>query len=52
MVLEIAEKRREYGVLPITDEVISGQQQIADTFYKIKLIPKSINVSEIVWKGN
>ncbi|MFN6570279.1 sulfonate ABC transporter substrate-binding protein [Dendronalium sp. ChiSLP03b] len=51
-VLEIAEKRREYGVLPITDEVISGQQQIADTFYKIKLIPKSINVSEIVWKGN
>lgn len=51
-VVEIAEKRRKYGVLPITDEVISGQQQIADTFYKIKLTPKAIKVSEIVWKGN
>ncbi|MEH2259754.1 sulfonate ABC transporter substrate-binding protein [Nostoc sp.] len=51
-VLEVAEKRREYGVLPLTEEVIRAQQQIADTFYKIKLIPKSINISEIVWKGN
>ncbi|QSJ17367.1 sulfonate ABC transporter substrate-binding protein [Nostoc sp. UHCC 0702] len=51
-ILEVAEKRREYGVLPLTEEVIRGQQQIADTFYKIKLVPKSINVSEIVWKGN
>ncbi|MBW4687914.1 MAG: sulfonate ABC transporter substrate-binding protein [Komarekiella atlantica HA4396-MV6] len=51
-VLKVAEKRREYGVLPLTEEVIRGQQQIADTFYKIKLIPKSINISEIVWKGN
>lgn len=51
-VLEIAEKRREYGVLPLTEEVIRGQQEIADTFYKIKLIPKSINISEIVWKGD
>ncbi|MDZ8186976.1 MAG: sulfonate ABC transporter substrate-binding protein [Nostoc sp. ChiSLP02] len=50
-VLEVAEKRREYGVLPLTDEVIRAQQEIADTFYKIKLIPKSINISEIVWKG-
>ncbi len=51
-VLEVAEKRRDYGVLPLTEEVIRKQQEIADTFYKIKLIPKSINVSEIVWKGN
>lgn len=51
-VLEVAEKRREYGVLPLTEEIIRGQQQIADTFYKIKLIPKPINVSEIVWQGN
>ncbi|MBE9208761.1 sulfonate ABC transporter substrate-binding protein [Nostoc sp. LEGE 06077] len=51
-VLEVAEKRRDYGVLPLTDDVIRAQQEIADTFYKIKLIPKSINISEIVWKGN
>ncbi|MBH8576673.1 sulfonate ABC transporter substrate-binding protein [Nostocaceae cyanobacterium CENA369] len=51
-VLEIAEKRREYGVLPLTDKVIATQQDIADTFHKIKLIPKQIQVKEIVWKGN
>jgi sulfonate transport system substrate-binding protein len=50
--LEIAEKRREYGVLPITDEVITQQQNIADTFYKINLIPKQIQVKDIVWNGN
>lgn len=50
-VLEIAEKRPEYDVLPLTDEVITKQQEIADTFYKIKLIPKEIKVKEIVWQG-
>lgn len=50
--LEIAEKRRKYGVLPITDEVITQQQNIADTFHKIKLIPKQIQVKDIVWNGN
>ncbi|BAY10115.1 sulfonate ABC transporter substrate-binding protein [Calothrix sp. NIES-2098] len=51
-VLEVAEKRRDYGVLPITDEVIAAQQQIADAFYKIKLVPKQINIKDIVWQGN
>jgi sulfonate transport system substrate-binding protein len=51
-ILEIAEKRRDYGVLPIADEVIAKQQEVADAFYKIKLIPKQINVKEIVWQGN
>jgi sulfonate transport system substrate-binding protein len=50
--LEIAEKRREYGVLPLTDEVIAKQQEIADTFQKIQLIPKQVQVKEIVWKQN
>ncbi|MCF4967402.1 sulfonate ABC transporter substrate-binding protein [Nostoc sp. CMAA1605] len=49
--LEVAEKRRQYGVLPLTDEIISKQQDIADTFYKIKLIPKQIQVKDIVWQG-
>ncbi|BDA74627.1 ABC transporter, substrate-binding protein, aliphatic sulphonates [Calothrix sp. PCC 7716] len=51
-VLETAEKRREYDVLPLTEEVIQRQQEIADTFYRIKLIPKQINVKEAVWQGN
>jgi sulfonate transport system substrate-binding protein len=49
--LEKAEKRREYGVLPLTPEVISKQQKIADTFKTIKLIPKSIQIEDAVWKG-
>lgn len=49
--LEKAEQRREYDVLPLTDAVINEQQKIADTFQKIGLIPKSINVREIVWTG-
>jgi sulfonate transport system substrate-binding protein len=50
--LEIAEKRRKYGVLPLTDEVITQQQNIADTFHQIKLVPKKIQVKDIVWNGN
>lgn len=46
--LEKAERRREYGVLPLTDEVIAKQQEIANTFYEIKLIPKEIAVKEAV----
>lgn len=51
VILEKAEKRREYGVLPLTPEVIANQQKIADTFEQVKLIPKSIKVEEAVWKG-
>ncbi|BAY43564.1 aliphatic sulfonates ABC transporter substrate-binding protein [Scytonema sp. HK-05] len=50
--LEVAEKRRDYGVLPITNEVIAAQQKIADTFYKIKLVPKQVSIKEIVWKSS
>lgn len=51
-VLEKAEKRREYGVLPLTDEVISKQQVIADAFRTINLLPKQVTVKEAVWSGN
>ena len=51
-VLEVAEKRREYDVLLLTDEVIAGQQQIADAFHKIKLLPKQVFVKEIVWQNS
>ena len=50
-VLEVAEKRRKYGIFPLTNDVIAKQQEIADTFYKINLIPKQIKVKEIVWQG-
>lgn len=48
-ILEKAEKRRDYGILPLTEEVIAKQQDIADTFAKLKLIPQPIVVKEAVW---
>ena len=48
--LEVSEKRRNYGVFPLNDEEIAGQQQIADTFHKLELIPKPVQVKEIVLK--
>lgn len=48
--LELAEKRRGYGVLPISDEVVAGQQQIADTFLSLGLIPQEIAVKSAVAK--
>ncbi|MBI4784342.1 MAG: sulfonate ABC transporter substrate-binding protein [Oscillatoriophycideae cyanobacterium NC_groundwater_1537_Pr4_S-0.65um_50_18] len=52
VVLEKAEKRRDYGVLPLSEEVIKEQQRVADTFYNIKLIPTQIKVQESVWAGS
>lgn len=49
--LDLAEQRRNYGVLPITDEVVAGQQKMADTFFGLKLIPQQIKVADAVWKG-
>ncbi|WP_426454091.1 sulfonate ABC transporter substrate-binding protein [Paenibacillus sp. S-38] len=46
--LELASKRREYGVLPIDDKVIAEQQKIADTFLDVGLIPKPIQIKEAV----
>jgi sulfonate transport system substrate-binding protein len=48
--LKLAAGRREYGVRPITDEVIAEQQSIADTFAKLGLIPQPIHVKDAVWK--
>lgn len=38
--------RGEFGVLPITPEVLGEQQRIADTFLELKLIPKALNLKE------
>jgi len=46
--LERATKRREYGVNPITARTIADQQEIADRFFRLKLIPKQISVQEAV----
>ena len=45
--LERVSRRRPYGVQPIQDEVIAYQQQVADTFFRLKLIPKQLNVKNV-----
>jgi len=44
--LELALSRGGYGVKPVTDKVMAEQQNIADAFYNLKLIPKHINVRD------
>jgi len=42
--------RSNYRVVPVDGEVIQSQQAVADRFARLGLIPKPINVAEIVWK--
>ena len=46
--LELASGRREYGIQPISEDVIAEQQKIADTFAQLGLIPEPIQVNEAV----
>jgi sulfonate transport system substrate-binding protein len=51
-VLTKAEQRRKHDALPINDAIISKQQDVADTFSDLKLIPRPIRVKEAVWRWN
>ena len=46
-VVEVALKRQSYGIKPITDSVIADQQQVADTFFALGLLPKQIKISDV-----
>ncbi|WP_413742716.1 sulfonate ABC transporter substrate-binding protein [Sodalis sp. RH15] len=48
-ITRIAVERQHYQAAFITPEVTAGQQRIADTFTRLKLIPQSLNVSQAVW---
>lgn len=50
---EVAERalsRYAYGVVPLTDQVVRQQQEIADVFYELKLVPKRLDVASVVWR--
>ncbi|MCC8983565.1 sulfonate ABC transporter substrate-binding protein [Bradyrhizobium acaciae] len=49
-VVEVALKRQAYGIKPVTDSVIADQQQVADTFFALGLIPKQIKISDVAWR--
>jgi sulfonate transport system substrate-binding protein len=47
-ILEVALGRQSYGVKPLDAAVVARQQNIADTFYKLGLLPKAVDVARIV----
>ncbi|WP_445634398.1 Aliphatic sulfonate ABC transporter substrate-binding protein [Nostoc sp. DSM 114161] len=42
--LEIMHSKYSYGVLPIIDKTITKQQEVADKWYSLGLIPKKVDV--------
>ncbi|NKL95493.1 sulfonate ABC transporter substrate-binding protein [Rhizobium leguminosarum] len=50
-VLVKALERQSYGVKSLDNTVVAQQQSIADTFFKLKLIPKEVTIADVVRKG-
>ncbi|WP_206999725.1 sulfonate ABC transporter substrate-binding protein [Trinickia mobilis] len=48
--VDLAVKRTMFGATRITDATLAYQQQIADAFNELKLIPKPLTVTEARWK--
>lgn len=48
---QIAFNRAEFSQGPVTDAHIAQQQQLADTFQSLGIIPKKITVKDIVWRA-
>jgi sulfonate transport system substrate-binding protein len=46
----VAANRASFVIGPVTDEIITTQQAVADRFHKLGLIPKQIAVRDIVWR--
>jgi sulfonate transport system substrate-binding protein len=47
----IAFGRAEFTFGPVTPAQVTQQQQLADTFQSLGIIPRKINVSEVVWQA-
>nr|WP_288454014.1 sulfonate ABC transporter substrate-binding protein [uncultured Pseudomonas sp.] len=48
-ITRLAVQRQSYGAQLITPQVVEAQQKIADTFTALKLIPKSLKISDVIW---
>jgi sulfonate transport system substrate-binding protein len=48
--LSLSLSRSKFGVKPVGPELLASQQRIADTFAKLKLIPRPIKVAEGRWE--
>lgn len=50
-IAEVSVSRYGYGVKPLSDDVVRHQQQMADTLFELKLIPKKLDVASVVWRS-
>ncbi|GHU22160.1 hypothetical protein FACS189497_01970 [Betaproteobacteria bacterium] len=44
-------KRTDFTYSAFTEALLTEQQATADDFFQLKLIPKRINIRDIVWRG-
>jgi sulfonate transport system substrate-binding protein len=49
-VLALATGRRRYTAVPVDADIVAEQQRIADTFFRLKLIPRNVQVRDAVFK--
>jgi sulfonate transport system substrate-binding protein len=50
-VLRVVEERRVHGLEPVSTEVVAGQQQLADLFFSLGLIPTEVDVAGATLPG-
>jgi sulfonate transport system substrate-binding protein len=48
---QLAVSRAKFGIFPITDEIIAGQQATADRFFALGLLPQAVKIADAVWKA-
>ena len=48
-VMRVVGHRRKFGMESIGPEIVAYQQQIADTFLRLGLIPHAVQVDQAVW---
>lgn len=46
---QIAAERAEFGIYPVTADVVAGQQTTADRFFSLSLIPQAVTIADAVW---
>ncbi len=50
-VVKRAVERLNFGIEPVSDAIIASQQNVADTFAELGLIPDKVTVGEMRWSG-
>jgi sulfonate transport system substrate-binding protein len=45
----IAFDRAQYGVTPVSAAQVAQQQKLADTFLALGIVPRKVQVQDIVW---